>query len=48
MYPSLLYSKVTELCTYTPSSFIFFSITVYARKLDIAHHAIHEDLVYPF
>lgn len=47
MYPSLLYSKVTELCTYTPS-FIFFSITVYARKLDIAHCAIHYDLVYPF
>ena len=43
---SLLYSKVTQLCTYIHSFFkIFFSIMVYRRILNIVPCAIQKDLV---
>ena len=45
---SLLYSKVTQFYTYRPSFFIYFSMTVYHRVLNIVSCALQEDLVvYP-
>ena len=45
LWSFLLYSKVIQLCQYTYIFFIFFSITVYHRILNIAPCAIQQDLV---